>query len=83
MLADFSRWLDGSIGKAAHELDAAARTLGLVAGLQIGWTGGETEPAVDAGERAVVGSRVQLQRGLAGGLGRIGNQWRRHLQQGQ
>ena len=60
------RGLDLALGQAEHELDPAAGGLGFVAGLGVGRAGGQAQAAVDAGQAAVVGARVDGDRVGAG-----------------
>ena len=55
-----------AIGDAAHEIDAAAGALVLVARFHVGWAGGRAEAAVDAVEQQLV---VECSAGIrVGGL---------------
>ena len=78
-----SRWpadvvvqLEPAVGHGPHEVDAAARAVGLVAQFDIGGTGRGTETAVDAvQEQLVVDARVLGGRGPgeAEGIRRLGS----------
>ena len=55
--------VDRAFRQTAHQLDTAPRGVGFVAGDRVGRAGGEAQPAMDAGQCAVIGARIQLDRG--------------------
>src|SRR5207244_704870 len=63
-----------AIGDRAHEIDAPARTIRLLASLDIGGTGGGAQPAVHAVEKQFVIN--------AGALGLGGGQYRQRVMRG-
>ena len=66
---------DAALGEAAHQVDAAARRVGLDLELAIGGAGGEAEPAVDAGVEVGARGRVlSIEPGAGSGQGRGGFQ---------
>src|SRR5207247_1191178 len=66
MMADGGGGFDFPIGQAEHGLETPARRIGFVAGFHVGWAGRETEAAVNAGEPALVGLRLEMERGGCG-----------------
>src|SRR5262249_44040822 len=77
--ADVGVQVELAVGDGAHQVNAAARAVGLVAQLDVGGTGGGAEAAVDAGEEqrvvdAVAALRPGWQEGKGSwGRGRGGN----------
>jgi hypothetical protein len=67
VLADGRRRLDLAVGQTEHELDAAARGVALVARLRVRRARRQAQAAVNARQAALVGARVELQRGVMGG----------------